>query len=135
MLQINDRENTMIDTLDKIESFTIFQDGKETEINKENKKFNSIFLAVEEVFAKGQILPAFGVNLHDETLNALKSDEWLQINFKEEQIKNGLSFSALLFRLDNVYGVDLVRVNNNKYEGRCIHLNFFENLNLKNIIK
>lgn len=135
MLQINDRENTMVDTLDKIESFTIFKDGKEIEINKENKKFNSVFLAIEDTFRRGQILPAFGVSLHNETLNALKSDEWLQINFKEELIKNGLPFTALLFKLDNVYGVDLIRVNNNRYEGRCIHLNFFENLNLKNIIE
>jgi len=135
MLQINDKENTMIDTIDKIESFTIFKDGKQIEITPKNKKFNSIISAVEELFSKGQILPAFGVSLHAETQNALTSDEWLQINFKEKLIKNGLPFSALLFKLDNVYGVDLIRVNNNRYEGRCIHLNFFENLNLINIIK
>lgn len=134
MLQIYDRENSLVDLLDKITSFTIFKNGEKTEINKENKKFNSIFSVVEDVFLKGQILPAFGVSLHEETQNALNYDEWLQINFNEQLTKNGLPFSALLVKQDNVCGVDLIRVNNNRYEGRCIHLNFFEEINLKEIL-
>lgn len=134
MLQIYNRENTMVDVLDKIDSFTIFKEGKQIEINKENKTFNYIFSKLETIFQKGQIMPAFGVSLHNETQNALKSDKWLQINFREELTKNGLPFSALLFKLDSISGVDLIRLVDGKYDGRCIHLNFFEELNLKEII-
>ncbi len=131
---MENNENTMADLLEKVSSFTIFKRGKETKINKEDSGFDKIFSHLEEVFKKGEVMPAYGVSLHDETQNALLADTWLQINFDEQLTKNELPFSALLFRLDEVYGVDLIRLFNDRYDGRCIHLSFFEKVDLKSII-
>lgn len=119
-------EDSMIDCLQNIESFSIFESGNKIVISKENEEFNIILKKIEEIFSSSRVMPAFGVSLHDETLNALKQDNWLQIDFNQEISKNGLPFSSLLFKLEITSGFNLIRLYNGKYEGRCIYLDLNE---------
>ena len=79
-------------------------------------------------------MPAFGVSLHNETLNEIKSNCWLQVNFNKEIVKNGLPFNALLFRLEETQGFNLIRLYDGKYEGRCLFLDLDKEMDLKNVI-
>lgn len=135
MFVVENDEISLINTLNFVESFTIFNNGKSKEINKNNKSFFIINEQLENLFKSARLMPAFGVSLHNETLNELKYNNWLQINFEKELNKNGLNFTSLLFKLDNTSGFNLIRLNNGRYDGRCLYLDLSENIDLQTIIK
>ena len=134
MICETDYSSTMLDCLNYVNNFYIFENGKKKEINKTNKDYFKILTRLEQLFSTSLVMPAFGVSLHNETIEEIKKDYWLQINFSEELVKNGLNFNSLLFKLEETSGVNLIRNYNNLYEGRCIYLNLDEETNLKNLI-
>lgn len=135
MMIYEDNENSLTDCLNSVESFEIFNNGKVEIVTNEQDKFNEIFNNIKEIFASSRLMPAFGVSLHNETLNELKNECWFQINFNKEQIKNGLNFNSLLFKLEETQGFNLIRLYENKYEGRCLYLDLDYEKDLKDIIK
>ena len=135
MITYNENENTIVDCLIFIESFEIFEDGERKLILTTDKQFNQIYNSVYELFLSSRLMPAFGVSLHDETLNEITKGDWLQINFKKEMNKNGLPFNSLLFKIEEVNGFNLIRLYENKYDGRCLYLDLNEIVNLKHLLK
>lgn len=127
-------ENYIADCAQNIESFYIFENGIKREINKNTLNFKLFKKGIGIALKKARVMPAFGVSLHNETQNALKKDMWLQINFNKKQEINGLPFDALLVKLEVASGVNLIRLHDGKYEGRCIYLEFDEIYDLKGIV-
>ena len=127
-------ENSLIDCMDYVEKFEVNIHGKSKEIEKENKEFNVIFLRLKDLFANSRLMPAFGVSIHSQTLNELKNHKWIKIYFSQEMSKNGLKFSSLLFKLEEVEGFNLIREFNNSYDGRCLYLDLNEKTNLLDLI-
>ena len=127
-------ENSLIDCMDYVEKFEVNIHGKSKEIEKENKEFNAIFLRLKDLFANSRLMPAFGVSIHSQTLNELKNHKWIKICFSQEMSKNGLKFSSLLFKLEEVEGFNLIREFNNSYDGRCLYLDLNEKTNLLDLI-
>jgi len=127
-------ENPLKQTVENIESFYFFKDGAKKIVTKTNKEFEIIKEKIKNIFEISREMPAFGVSLDLETLNALKKDEWMQINFSTLMNQNSLPFNALLFKLESTSGFNLIRMYNGKYEGRCIFLDFNEILDLKQIL-
>ena len=121
--------------LQYVENFDIFSNGEIEKIDKDNNKFNGIVLNLKRVFKEGFLLPAFGVSMHQETLNELESGKWLQINFNEEQIQNGLNFNSLLFKLETTQGFNLIRKFQDRYDGRCLYLNLSQKTDLNSLIE
>jgi len=119
---VYDNSNSMVEILEKIENFNIYNNGKKQIINKTNSNFNVIKNNLMQIFCSAHLEPAFGVSLHELTLNEMQNDLWLELEFNQEQIKNGLNFNALLIKLEETGGVNLIRKYNNKYEGRCFYL-------------
>lgn len=134
MITVFDNENNLIDCLEFVDGFEVFQNGQSFKINKNEHKFKMIYAKIENLFCNSRLMPAFGVSLHAETQNALQNDEWLQINFSNEMVKNGLPFTSLLFKLEKTSGINLIRLHNNKYEGRCIFLDLDEETDLNLIL-
>lgn len=134
MMVYEEKENSLIDCLKYVESFEIFNNGEVEIVTNEQDKFNQIFNNIKEVFASSRLMPAFGVSLHNETLNELKNGNWFQINFNKEQIKNGLNFNSLLFKLEETQGFNLIRLYENKYEGRCLYLDLNNEIDLNTVI-
>ena len=135
MINYIDYENSLIDVINDIESFEIFDNGTKNKIKKESKEFEYLLSKIENLFFSSRLMPAFGVSLHQETMQELKNDIWLKINFRIEQNKNGLSFDALLFKLEEVQGFNLIREYKGKYEGRCIYLDLERETDLNDIVK
>ena len=130
MISYSDNENSLLDCVEKIESFCLITNGEVTKIEQKSDDFFRMLEKIETLFSNSCLMPAFGVSLHNETLNELKSVGWLQINFLHEITKNGLPFNSLLFQLEEVQGLNLIRLYNDKYEGRCLYLNLDEKINL-----
>lgn len=133
MLNYYDNENSLVDIVDKIQSFEVFENGNLKSIESE-QDFLKIKSNLKDLFSSSRLMPAFGVSLHNETLNEIKKDVWLKINFKKEIEKSGLSFNALLFKLEEVQGFNLIRLYNDKYDGRCLYLDLDEKFDLNNLI-
>lgn len=135
MVIYNDNENSLHNCLKFVENFEIFNAGKGKKIDETDTRFNRIFQNLENVFKNSFLLPAFGVSLHQETLNERENGVWLQINFKKEQTKNGLNFNSLLFKLEKTQGFNLIRLYENRYEGRCLFLDLDFEQDLNSIIE
>ena len=129
-----DNTNSFTEIMKNIESFNIYKNGTKQKINKNNKNFELITEKLAEIFSQARIMPAFGVSLHNDTIQALQNNIWLEINFNTEQTLNDLPFSSLLFKLEKTYGINLIRKYNNSYSGRCIYLDFMQQMDLTNII-
>lgn len=119
---IYDNSNSLLDLIEKIETFNIYKHGKKIEINSKNNKFNIIKQNLNQIFSTSRLEPAFGVSLHELTLNELTNGQWLELNFETEQTKNGMPFNSLLIKLEKTGGFNLIRKYNNKYDGRCLYL-------------
>lgn len=131
--QINN-ENEIINCLNFIESYTIYSNGNIKTIDKNICDFKKLTQNIKNLFLNARVMPAFGVSLHNDTISALQSDSWLEINFCKELNINDLPFNSLLFKLEETYGINLIRKHNNKYDGRCIYLDFLEKVDLNHII-
>ena len=134
MMIYNDNENSLIDVLEHIECFEIIKDGKMFIIGITSKNFSPTKLKIEEIFLSSRLMPAFGVSLHDEIMKEIQVGCWLKMNFSKEIIKNGLPFTSLLFKLEQVQGFNLIRESEGKYDGRCLFLDCDEIFDLKNLI-
>ena len=134
MMVFEDNENSLMDCLNFVESFEVINNGYVEKVCKKEEKFNVILNKVKDLFCESRLMPAFGVSLHNETLNEMKNGNWLQINFNKEQIKNGLNFSSLLFKLEETQGFNLIRLYENKYEGRCLYLDLNNEIDLKSVV-
>lgn len=135
MMIYENNENTLSDCLNYVESFEISNNGNIEIITIEQDKFNEVLNNLKDIFISSRLMPAFGVSLHNETLNEMKNGNWLKINFEQEQIKNGLNFNSLLFKLEETQGFNLIRSYENKYEGRCLYLDLDNEIDLKNIVE
>lgn len=134
MFCVNDSEFSLEDIVEHIESFEIFDNGEAKKISQEEKDFSMIKLNLKNLFSSSRLMPAFGVSLHNETIKEMQKDIWLKINFNNVLNKNGLPFSSLLFKLENVQGFNLIRFYNNKYDGRCLYLDLDNSTDLKSLI-
>lgn len=134
MLNIQDDECCLVDIVDKIESFEVYNSGEKELIFKQDVSFVKIKNNINNLFSNSRLMPAFGVSLHNETLKELKSGNWLQINFSELLTKNGLPFNSLLIRLEEVQGLNLIRLYQNRFDGRCLYLDLDSNFDLEDII-
>lgn len=134
-MMICDYENTMKKYVNQIESFSIFTNGECKCVLSGGNEFEKIFNKIEKILCGSRVMPAFGVSLHDETQNVLRSDVWLQINFNETQEKDGMPFDSLLFKLEVTSGINLIRLHHGQYEGRCIYLDFDDEIDLYTILE
>jgi len=129
-----DYSNSLYDLIEQIESFEILQDSKKENVLKTNNKFEKIKNSLSSIFKDSILIPAFGVSLHELTLKEMQSGNWLQINFSTTQEKNGLPFNSLLIKLEHTSGFNLIRLYNNKYDGRCLYLNLEKNTDLTSVL-
>ncbi len=135
MIAVQDNDYTLMDELKNMCSVEIFENGNRKTINKGSKEFLSIYQNLKAVFLNGYLTPALGVSIHTETTRAMKEGDWIKLNFSPAQQKGDLPFDALVFRLENCYGFNLIRQNGGQLSGRCLYFNLNNETDLKDIIK
>ena len=134
MLFFEDNSNTILDIFNDIKSIEIFENDKQIKIEKHNPNYKKILNNLFDTFEDSRLSPAFGVSIHEETIKVMQKDSWIKLNFSKEMKKNELPFNSLVFKLEETYGFNLIRFYNQKYDGRCIYIDFIEKINLKNIL-
>ncbi len=134
MLVLNSSENEIQESLKQVESLVVFENGIQTELKNSQPKFADILEKISQIFASSRIMPAFAVSLHDLTVQDMKTDSWIKLNFSTGQTINELPFDSLLFRLDDCFGFNIIRETDGKFQGRCIYLDLDEKTDLRKIL-
>lgn len=124
-------DNDLVNCMEYIESIEILNDGKVSVFKSDNKYYAKIKNNLKALFRSARIMPAFGVSLHDDTVEAIKVGKWIKINYSKELEVNDLPFTSLIFELNTTQGVNLIREYNNRYDGRCIYLDFDEVIDIE----
>ena len=127
---MNNNQNQTITTFfSQASAVTIIKNGEKFSFLKGDDKFESILKALKTTTANSHEMPAFGVSLDNETKSKLQSGTWLELEFETTKEYNGMPFDALLIEVDENYqGFNLIRKNNNTYDGRCFYLNLKGNM-------
>ncbi len=135
MIAAMNNEPKINDMFAKAKEIEIYIDGQKKVLVSPNDDFKKILTNIQNSFEESFIAPAFSVSLHKDTVDAMASGNWIKLKFDSEQSVNDLPFNALLFKLDNCYGINLIREYNGEYNGRCIYINFFNKTNLFNVLE
>ena len=131
---VNDNAENISHYINLASSIELIVNNTKTIYNKGSKKFNNLLNKILIAFENSQIMPALGVSFNEDVLQELKNGQFIKINFDKQLKINDLPFTALLFKLDEVYGINLIREYNKKFDGRCIYLSLNNLTNLKNIL-
>ena len=130
MIAINDNSHTMIDCFDYVNRIEIINNGKVRMMKPDNKYFAKTVNNLKKVFSCARLLPALGVSLHDDTIVALRQGRWLKVYFSKEMEKNGLPFENILLPLEQVSGTNIIREYHDRYDGRCLYVDFDQEIDL-----
>ncbi len=134
-------QNSITNYFSKASAITIIENGTKTSYLKGDDKFEEILSSLSKITSGAHDMPAYGVSLDKDTKKAIESGLWLELEFKAPETFNELQFESLLFEVNESYqGFNLIRKNNNTYDGRCFYLNLKGNMKhlyatLKNISK
>ena len=131
MVSVNDYSNSMVDCFDFVQKIELLNDAKVSVFKPDNKYFLKTVSNLKNLFKKARLMPAFGVSLHDDTIQALSEGKWLKVYFSRELEKNGLPFDSIVFEITNVIGMNLIREYDGRYDGRCLYVDFDEELDIE----
>ena len=95
-------------------------------INNEqvNAELESVVKNFEDMAEDAYFSPAFGVSIDNLTRADKKTGVWVEFNFDGTHEFAGMPYEKLLINIQpNFYGFNIIRFNNNKYDGRCYYLN------------
>lgn len=120
--------NVMCDLFSEASSVEIYNNGQILELTEsEQKKFDELFCSA---ITDARQMPAFGVSLHDDTIEAMQNGFWIKFIFDGKMIKSEMPFDELLINVQqDCHGLNVIRGNDGVYEGRCYYLDLKSTLN------
>ena len=133
---MTNKNESVVSVFEKTINLIVYDNGNKHLYFKGDDKFEKIYKSLIETTDLSHDMPAFGVSLHNETNNALKTGTWVELVFDTEKSFNDMPFDTLLFKVEaEDSGFNLIRKFDGKYEGRCFYLSLDDNMNnLKNTI-
>ena len=131
-------DNNILEIMTTANEIVVYQDGEDTKIKPDNIKFTKISNELLRLSTTSRECPAFGVALHNETVEAMSSGLWIEFKFDKTISHNEMPFDTLVIEVVGEYtGFNIIRKYENKYEGRCFYVDLIDtNLtSLEEIIK
>lgn len=109
------------------ESVCLYAEGNCTTYASDTAEFAAVLQAWNAMTAQAIQMPAFGVSIDRLTREELRHGYWAEFVFPSAHVCAGMPFERLLFKIEPDYrGINLVRCNGGKYEGRCYYLDLRE---------
>lgn len=114
----------LCDIVNVSESIIIYNNGEITEYGKNDLPYNQIVEGWKELTKTAREMPAFGVSLDNETVEAMKAGLWVEFVFDKQYSHSAMTFEKLLVRVEKSWqGFNIVRYNTQGgYSGRCYFL-------------
>ena len=103
------------------ESINVYNNGKVTVYRQDDEHYNQIVEGWIFLTENSREMPAFGVSLNDETLEARSSGLWVEFVFTKQHTHSSMTFEKLLVKVERQWqGFNIVRYNAQYgYGGRC----------------
>ena len=119
--------NDMIDLFSEASMIKVYNNGQIIEMTEEEQnKFDKLFF---DAISNSRQMPAFGVSLHNLTIEEMQYGIWVKFLFNKTIVKSEMSFDELLICVQkDCHGVNVIRGNKGRYEGRCYYLDLDGNL-------
>ncbi|MGN0808104.1 MAG: hypothetical protein ACI4MN_06650 [Candidatus Coproplasma sp.] len=105
------------------DGINVYDEGNCIAYGKDSPKFKKICAVWTGMMEFARQMPAFGVSLNAETIQAVKRNLWLEFTFSQEFCNNGMTFERLLVNVaPDVSGFNVIRFNSKYgYDGRCFY--------------
>ena len=103
------------------ESINVYNNGEITIYGQNEEPYNQIVEGWTVLCKNAHEMPAFGVSLNNETIEARNVGLWVEFVFDETKSHNNMMFEKLLIKVEKEWhGFNIVRYNEkNGYGGRC----------------
>ena len=116
-------QSDLVKCMSTPDSIIVYNQNNKTNINSEDAMYDKITDSILEMCNGSREMPAFGVALDIETKEALKTGLWIELVYSDTQEYNDMPFDTLLIEVEKDYtGFNIIRKQNNKYDGRCFYL-------------
>ena len=102
----------------------VYVDGNQTAYRVGEERFQEICAEWNGMVSTAHRMPAFGVSLHAETVNALKVGVWAEFTFPQTFSTDGMHYQKLLVSVNPEWrAFNIIRYSAERgYDGRCFHL-------------
>lgn len=110
------------------ETVNIYDGGIITAYNKGDAGFEEICAAWTGMLKFAHQMPAYGVSLHNQTVEELRSGVWTEFTFSQQYCNNGMPFEKLLVNVQPEFsGFNVIRYNSGAgYDGRCFYFSLID---------
>ena len=124
----------LVDVIRSACGVNVIKDGITQSYESTTNEFVELMQEFVNMTKDSHEMPAFGVSLHDSTVEAMKDGLWIEFVFDRTQIHNGMPFESLLINVEKDWmGFNLIRKYNGRYEGRCYYINLGDG-NMSNFV-
>ncbi|MFQ6724164.1 MAG: hypothetical protein ACLRFE_02390, partial [Clostridia bacterium] len=85
---------------------------------------NELNNVIENMLIDSHTMPALGVSIHAEILQAVQHGVWIKLQYPQPCEVDGMQFDELLIEVNSEFGgFNIVRGNKGIYDGRCFYIN------------
>lgn len=104
-------------------SINVYIEGEQQAYPVGSEKFEAICVQWNEMLDGARMMPAFGVSLHNETVNEMKKGVWAEFDFGGQYSSDGMTYEKLLVAVRPDWrAFNIVRYTAERgYDGRCYH--------------
>lgn len=122
IIRANEDSMEIVQYLKDVSKINVYCDGKKYVYRAEDMVFRLIINEMEYILSDAHDNPAFGVSLHEETIQAMRQGKWIELCFDREMIYNEMNFESWLIQIESQgMGFNIIRKYQGKYEGRCYY--------------
>lgn len=106
------------------EKINVYNDGVVKSYCAGSEEFTKVLDSWNELLSGTRQMPAFGVSLNDNTLQAMKSGLWVEFEFSEEKKCCEMPYEKLLINVQKSFcGFNIIRYTAVRgYDGRCFYI-------------
>lgn len=103
------------------ESINVYNNGEVTVYRQNEEPYNQIVEGWMSLCKNAHEMPAFGVSLNNETIEARNVGLWVEFDFSKQYTHSNMTFEKLLVKVEKEWqGFNIFRYNENSgYAGRC----------------
>lgn len=125
--------NEIIESFKDCETVIVYTNGKCKTYCADSKEYKRILAIWSDMTSSARQMPAYGVSLNNETINAINKGVWVEFSYSHVCECAGMNFEKLLTEVqEDYYGFNLIRYNSRcGYDGRC----YYVDLNGNNMVK
>ena len=119
---------SLLDCFNNAPLLKAYSDGQELLMDEQAlQEFGKL---LSDALQESVEMPAFCVSIHDQTLESFNMGIWVRFIYFQPQVHKNMPYDELLIKIEkDTFGLNVIRGNFGRMEGRCFFLNLKNNFN------